>query len=273
MNHTGVLIAEEIKKIIETIGSEKFSAITTDAGSNVQNARQLISAKFPNILNLCCIPHAINLISKDICNIPFANQILTKCNTLVTYFKKSHQAGAALKEEIRKFNIIGGGLKQWVNTRWHTVYECVNSIIRLKEPLENLRYNSPEILSQAVISILRSRAFFDDVRVLVFILGPVKKAITILESRSCNLADCFCELIHLGASINKLSLSDHSTFRKQCIAIFNKRYNEFADPLYLLCFFLHPQYNESYWAHGTFRELLLAADEIFKKMGKTNISR
>lgn len=39
------------------------------------------------------MPHAINLISKDICNIPFANQILTKCNTLVTYFKKSHQAG------------------------------------------------------------------------------------------------------------------------------------------------------------------------------------
>src|SRR6185437_15703167 len=54
---------------------------------------------------------------------------------------------------------------------------------------------------------------------------------------------CFCELVHLGASINKLSLSDHSTFCKQCIAIFNKRYNEFADPLYLLCFFLHPQYD------------------------------
>ncbi|CAG8857254.1 13244_t:CDS:1, partial [Gigaspora margarita] len=78
-----------------------------------------------------------------------------------------------------------------------------------------LRYNSLEILSQAVISILRSHAFFDDVRILVFILGPVKKAITILESCSCNLADCFCKLIHLGASINKLSLSDHSIFRKQ----------------------------------------------------------
>ncbi|KAF0495843.1 zinc finger bed domain-containing protein 1-like [Gigaspora margarita] len=204
--HQIVVNIYEIKKIIETIGSEKFSAITTDAGSNIQNARQLISAKFPNILNLCYILHAINLISKDICNIPFANQILTKC--------------AALKEEIRKFNII--------------------------EPLENLRYNSPEILSQAVISILRSHAFFDDVRVLVFILGPVKKAITILESCLYNLADCFCKLIHLGASINKLSLSDHSTFHKQCIAIFNKRYNEFADLLYLLCFFLHPQYNDSF---------------------------
>lgn len=39
---------------------------------------------------------------------------------------------------MKKFNIIGGGLKQWVITRWHTVYECVNSIFRLKEPLENV---------------------------------------------------------------------------------------------------------------------------------------
>ncbi|CAG8842874.1 31602_t:CDS:2, partial [Gigaspora margarita] len=67
--------------------------------SNIQNAQQLISAKYSNILNLCCIPLAINLISKDICNIPFANQILIKY--------------VALKEVIKKFNIIGGGLKQW----------------------------------------------------------------------------------------------------------------------------------------------------------------
>jgi hypothetical protein len=41
--------------------------------------------------------HAINLISKDICNIPFANKILTKCNILVTFFKKSYQAGKVIK--------------------------------------------------------------------------------------------------------------------------------------------------------------------------------
>src|SRR3954452_5543296 len=37
--------------------------------------------------------HEINLISKDICSITFANKILTKCNTIVTYFKRSHKGG------------------------------------------------------------------------------------------------------------------------------------------------------------------------------------
>jgi hypothetical protein len=93
-----------------------------------------------------------------------------------------------------------------------------------------------------VLSILRSRAFFDDVCVLAFALHPIKKAILRLESQSCTLADCFIGLIQLGAAINKLPKNDCRVFRRQCIAIFNKRYNEFADPVYLLCFFLHPGY-------------------------------
>ncbi|CAG8813439.1 22181_t:CDS:2, partial [Gigaspora margarita] len=187
-------------------------------------------------------PERINKINKAcvkafvICGIPwtiiknpfFVDFLKTLCPG---YTPPSHEvlSGHLLSQEIANINL--------------KIIQKLNYSKNLTiEPLENLRYNSPEILSQVVISILRSCAFFDDVRVLVFILGPVKKAITILESYLCNLADCFCELIYLGTSINKLSLSDHSTF-------------------------------QSYWAHRTFRELLLAADKIFKKMDKTNISR
>jgi hypothetical protein len=77
---------------------------------------------------------------------------------------------------------------------------------------------------------------------LAFALHPIKKAILKLESQSCTLADCFFGLVELGAAINKLPTNDYITFRRQCIAIFNKRYIEFADPLYLLSFFLHPGY-------------------------------
>ncbi len=69
--------------------------IVSDGGANIQNARKIITEKYNNILNVHCIAHLVNLISKDICNTPFANQILTKCNTIVTFFKKSHQGGNA----------------------------------------------------------------------------------------------------------------------------------------------------------------------------------
>jgi hypothetical protein len=96
-SHTGLFLANEIEEIIKKIGPEKFSAIVTDAGANIQNARRIITDKYQNILNIRCIAHAVNLISKDICNTTFANRILTRCNTIVTFFKRSHQGGMFLQ--------------------------------------------------------------------------------------------------------------------------------------------------------------------------------
>ncbi|GES94625.1 ribonuclease H-like domain-containing protein [Rhizophagus clarus] len=272
-SHTGEFLAEIIEEIIDKFGPAKFSAIVTDSGANIRNARQIITEKYKNILNVRCMAHAINLISKDICSTSFANQILTKCNTIITYFKKSHQGGSALKEAAKVCDVSGGGLKKWADTRWHTMYDCVDSIIRHKVPLENLKRENPVILSTAVLTVLRSRAFFDDVRALAFTLRPIKQLIAESESQSCTLADCFLGLAKLGAAIKKLPNNDHRTFRQQCISIFNRRYAEFADLIYLLCFFLHPSYTEICWARGTFRNLLMIADEVFMKMGKNNTER
>jgi len=92
-SHTGKFLAQTIEEILKKIGSSKFSAIVSDSGVNIRNARQIITEKYNNILNMRCMAHAINLISKDVCSTSFANQILTKCNTIVTYFKKSHKGG------------------------------------------------------------------------------------------------------------------------------------------------------------------------------------
>ncbi|RIA91920.1 hypothetical protein C1645_736760 [Glomus cerebriforme] len=46
------------------------------------------------------------------------------------------------------------------------------------------------------------------------------------------------------------------------------RYAEFADQIYLLCFFLHPSYTSICWAQGTFRDLLLIVNEVFMKIEK-----
>jgi len=92
-SHTGVFLAKELEEVIKQVGPENFSAIVSDAEANVQNARKIITEKYPNILNIRYIVHSINLISKDICNTSFANKILTRCNTIVTFFKRSHQGG------------------------------------------------------------------------------------------------------------------------------------------------------------------------------------
>lgn len=64
--HTEECFTSKIKKIIEKIGAKKFNAVVTDNASNVRLAREIISKEYPSVLNLRCIAHFINLITKSI---------------------------------------------------------------------------------------------------------------------------------------------------------------------------------------------------------------
>ncbi|CAJ0763205.1 9527_t:CDS:2, partial [Entrophospora sp. SA101] len=48
----------------------KFTGVVTNGAGNVKIARQIINQKYPNILNLRCITHSINLMIKDIVDKP-----------------------------------------------------------------------------------------------------------------------------------------------------------------------------------------------------------
>lgn len=91
-SHTGEYIAEKIEDVINRVGVSKFSAIVSDNGSNVRKARELTERKFPNIMNVRCISHYINLMSCDIVQHPFADKLLKKVNTLATFFRNNARA-------------------------------------------------------------------------------------------------------------------------------------------------------------------------------------
>ena len=139
-SHTGELLEQQITLILEEIGVEKFSAIVTNGGANVQKARELINSKFKHILNIRCIAHCLNLISKDIISHSFAKRITNQCNILVKFFRASHRAKSSLEFMINERNIIGGGLKSHVDTRWITMYESLESIYRLRTCMTDVLY-------------------------------------------------------------------------------------------------------------------------------------
>ena len=131
-SHTAEFLAQQIQVILEEIGVQKFVGIVTDAGSNVHSARNLISGKFPHILNIRCIAYSLNLITKDLIKHTFAKRIIQWCTVIVTYFKKSHRPKELLESKISEKQIAGGGLKTYLDTRWTTVHEMLDSIYRLE---------------------------------------------------------------------------------------------------------------------------------------------
>jgi hypothetical protein len=66
VSHTADLLESEIKKVLNEVGPEKFAAVVSDNASAIAAARRRISESYPHIMNIRCIAHFVNLISKDI---------------------------------------------------------------------------------------------------------------------------------------------------------------------------------------------------------------
>lgn len=66
VSHTAEYLATVIEEVIESIGVNQISAIVSDNASNVWNACAIVQEKYPNIENVRCVAHAINLIACDI---------------------------------------------------------------------------------------------------------------------------------------------------------------------------------------------------------------
>ena len=83
-------------KVVVDIGVNQISAVVSDNASNVRKAREIIHDKFPNIENVRCIAHCINLIACDIVKDNFGDRLLRRVNILTTFFKNSYQTNARL---------------------------------------------------------------------------------------------------------------------------------------------------------------------------------
>ena len=165
-------MAQEIAKILEKIGLNKFAAVVTDAGSNLRVARRLIHEAYPHILDLRCVAHAINLIASDFCELDSLKEIIANCGSILNFFKTSHITHGHYQEQLKIMKIKGGEIKSYSKTRWGSFYVTTDSIIRSKPVFdwvncfiyENLLYYS---LFFIIINVIIIIFFF---RFLIIIL-------------------------------------------------------------------------------------------------------
>ena len=131
-HHTGAFLGEEIISIVDNIGPKKLAAVVSDNAPDARVARKLLCEKYPHILNIRCMAHCINLITKDVCKHTLVIDVIKKVGAVHQYFTMSHAPCQYLKDAIQSLHIKGGGLKSHTKTRWSTMWDCINSIIRLE---------------------------------------------------------------------------------------------------------------------------------------------
>ena len=126
---------------MENIGPEKLAAVVSDNGSNARVAQKILCEKYPHILNIRCIAHSLNLITKDLCKHAFVIDTIHKVGIIHQYFVKSHAMCQFLKDSVKVLQIKGRGLKSHTKTRWSTMWDCISSITRLKLAFARVNFN------------------------------------------------------------------------------------------------------------------------------------
>ncbi|CAG8750345.1 1083_t:CDS:2, partial [Funneliformis mosseae] len=84
--------------------------------------------------------------------------------------------------------------------------------------------------------------------------------------------DCYLGLAKISAAIKKLPLQQYSSFKQDCFDIINSRLEEYDDDLYILSYFLLPQFRGAGFKNGQFIRIVKVAVEIWKQMGKSLLS-
>jgi hypothetical protein len=87
---------------------------------------------------------------------------------------------------------------------------------------------------------MEDESFFLTCRSIRSIWKPIKECINLLEANEATLSDCFIYLIKLAYAIHRLPSTN--IFKSFTINLFNRRFEEFLHPLYILAYYLHPHY-------------------------------
>ena len=99
----------------------------------------------------------------------------------------------------------------------------------------------------ATKNLINDRQFWINVEQLRNLIIPVKRAVKDVEFQGTTLADVFVELVKIAIAVQEIPAPLNDQFRRDCIAIYNKRWKQFDTDLYLLAYFLHPSYRGNYF--------------------------
>ncbi len=199
----------------------------------------------------------------------FAKQLVSRAQSVVTFFRASHKPLALLKQFA-----LAMGIKRMLvtsnKTRFTSVHAMLESLLRLKEALLRVVREHKGILSAAVLSTLTDPMFFIALEQVCQLLVPFTLVIQAIQSDNATLADVMRYWIFLGRSMQKLvaNLTDAS-FKAHCISAFNWRVKDMHNPHAHMGLFLHPWYRgQAAKTDAQFDALRSTAMKMWKYNGK-----
>ena len=181
--------------------------------------------------------------SGDVVKHSYAFRVLCKTTTVTSYFNQSHSFKSELKAEALRIKANKETLDTITTTRWSSVASSLRSFLLLRTCLTTVVTMDKEALPQKIVNIVGHRTFFSDIENLYKIMRPLAYALSLLQSRSAIVADCYLTLTYLQLVVSAFVVNaDMRLFGRYVSKVVNGRLTEFQNQYYISCFYLHPKY-------------------------------
>lgn len=228
----------------------QVAAIITDSASTLNKLRTDFCSKNTRVQNLSCVLHGINLMCKDLLRCKYVKESAAKLTSLVVFFCKSEH----WKQELMawgKLNGVTRFLSRNVETRWYSYIEMAKNALLHKEGFQHCLtlYNNERDrhskINSEIVQIIKSD-IFESVEMQAKLLEPMAKAIGVLESTDATLGDVWICLFKLISHYKYLNGENELVkFNKMVNILLKsicKRANNYMGDIYIICFFLCPNY-------------------------------
>lgn len=187
---TAQYLAEEIKSVIEEIGSRRFICVITDNASNMRAAWRIIGEEFINISCVGCAAHTFNLLFQDIAKKGSCMAIIRDCKKVIKYIKKRNRVLACFTEKQKTlYGENYRSLKLYCKTRWGGAIDSLKSLQENREALELLVVSQDVHIETNLKDIIVSHETWRNIDCCLGLLSPIGRAITIAQSNNALLSD------------------------------------------------------------------------------------
>lgn len=254
--HTGEYLGQQIEKIIEKYGSQKFYSCIGDNAANMQLGLRKGTAKFPHIEIIGCKAHTLNLLCQDLLALSSANKIFGQAKFIIKKIKKSHVLNSLFMQKQREKK-IATALKIPPDTRWSYGLETLDCLIENKSVLMLMAIDTDfddthetgsddtETLDLpgGVKKLILDEQFWQKVSNLCGILQPIVASLTKIESDDLVIHNAHEIMAKMFSSIQSMIQSAvvfNARDKKAAIECLEKRKNAIMVPILLAAAILNP---------------------------------
>ena len=195
---------------MDNVGAGRVAAVVTDDAANMRAARQLLAERtgYGHIITMRCWMHGFALVMRSVVGHPYAKDAIVTAQRLVTFFRASHKPLAELKAAARRLGITGGGLVSSNTTRFMSLLDCIESVLRNAAAFKHIaaddtiaqlliikRPGQPNI---DLVPIIQNPGMWQKLELVCHVLAPFRPIIMAMQHREARLADVVRAFVYLA---------------------------------------------------------------------------